>query len=200
MEHVHKEHTESKSHSCHHHSPVRTTSTFKKNLSSDAIYTCPMHPEIKQKGPGSCPICGMALEPLIANDAENEELKDMTKRFWMAAAFTIPLFVISMGDMLPGNPISQMLSYELRLWLELILALPVCLWSAWPFYVRGIDSIKRRHLNMFTLIGLGVSVAFVYSLIAVVFPGLFPPSFQDSNGHVGVYFEAAGVIVTLILP
>lgn len=172
-----------------------------KNVSSDpnAIYTCPMHPEIRQVGPGSCPKCGMGLEPLIADDSENEELIDMTKRFWLAALFTIPLFIISMGDLLPGQPISKIISPSIKVYLELLLATPVCLYSAWPFYVRGIDSIVRKSLNMFTLIGIGVSVAYIYSLVATLFPSWFPGSFRDSSGHVAVYFEAAGVIVTLIL-
>lgn len=163
------------------------------------IYTCPMHPDVKQNWPGSCPICGMALEPLVDDGSENIELRDMTRRFWLAAVFTVPLFILSMGDLLPGRPISTLLSPGLRVTLELLLAVPVCLWSAWPFYVRGIDSVRKWNLNMFTLIGLGVSVAFSYSLIATIFPGLFPASFRDPQGHVAVYFEAAAVIVTLIL-
>jgi len=172
----------------------------KKNTSDPtAIYTCPMHPEVRQVGPGSCPKCGMALESLIANDEENEELKDMNKRFLLAALFTIPLFILSMGDLLPGQPISKLMSPSLKVIFELILATPVCLYSAWPFYVRGVNSIKSRNLNMFTLIGLGVTVAFIYSLFATLFPDIFPSSFRDQNGHVAVYFEAAAVIVTLIL-
>mgnify|MGYP001403913912 CR=1 FL=1 len=196
--------SESKRHGEHcHHENSQSNSTLDANIPPagmpGAIYTCPMHPEIRQNKPGSCPKCGMALEPLISDNSENHELKDMTRRFWLATVFTVPLVIISMGDLLPGKPISSMLSPGLRLGLELILALPVCLWSAWPFYVRGIDSVKRRALNMFTLIGLGVSVAFIYSLIATIFPNIFPASFRDSSGHVAVYFEAAGVIVTLIL-
>jgi Cu+-exporting ATPase len=141
----------------------------------------------------------MALEPLIADDSENEELKDMTRRFWFAAVLTTPIVFIVMGDMLPGQPVSNFLSPTVRVWLELILASPVCLWSAWPFYTRAVDSVRRKSLNMFTLIGLGVSVAYVYSMIAAIFPQIFPDSFRDSSGHVAVYFEAAGVIVTLIL-
>ncbi len=182
------------SHKMDHSSPKEGQVVDRK-----AIYTCPMHPEIRQIGPGSCPKCGMGLEPLIANDDENEELKDMSKRFWLAALFTIPLFILSMGDLLPGQPISKLMSAKWKVIFELILAFPVCFYSAWPFYVRGIDSIKRKSLNMFTLIGLGVSVAFIYSLFAALVPDIFPISFRDSNGHVAVYFEAAGVIVTLIL-
>ncbi|MCB0272493.1 MAG: heavy metal translocating P-type ATPase, partial [Bdellovibrionales bacterium] len=180
---------------CHTHPKETKPTTSDPN----AIYTCPMHPEIRQVGPGSCPKCGMALEPLIADNRENEELKDMTKRFWLAALFTIPLFIISMGDLLPGQPISKLISPSVKIYLELLLALPVCLYSAWPFYIRGIESVARKNLNMFTLIGLGVSVAFVYSLVAMLFPGMFPASFRNMDGHVAVYFEAAGVIVTLIL-
>ncbi len=187
---------------CHHkgheHMQNKSKATV-ENVEPGAVYTCPMHPEVRQVGPGSCPKCGMALEPLLADDSENEELKDMSRRFKAAALFTIPLFIISMGDLLPGQPISAMMSSKVRLWLELTLATPVCLWSAWPFYTRAIDSVKNKHLNMFTLIGLGVSVAYLYSLIATIFPNFFPPSFQDSNGHVAVYYEAAAVIVTLIL-
>ncbi len=175
------------------------TSSIDKDADPKAIYTCPMHPDVRQLGPGNCPKCGMALEPLIADDSENEELKDMTKRFWIAGIFTIPLFIISMGDLLPGQPISKILSPNFKIMSELILALPVCLYSAWPFYVRGIDSLRKRSLNMFTLIGLGVSVAFVYSLVASLAPDIFPDSFRGAEGHVAIYFEAAGVIVTLIL-
>lgn len=187
------------SHCCH--KDPDNTAHQKQNINADpnAIYTCPMHPEIRQAGPGSCPKCGMALEPLIADDSENEEQKDMTQRFWFAAAFTIPLFIISMGDMLPGKPISNVISPTLKVYLELLLATPICVYSAWPFYVRAIDSIGRRSLNMFTLIGIGVSVTYVYSLIATMIPHVFPASFRGEGGHVAVYFEAAGMIVTLIL-
>ena len=164
-------------------------------------WTCPMHPEIVRREPGNCPICGMALEPrTVAADEEgaNPELIDMTRRFWLAAAFTIPLFVVAMGDLLPGEPISRMLSPRARTWLELALATPVCLWSAWPFYVRFVQSLKNKSLNMFTLIGLGVSVAYGYSVVAALAPQIFPESFRE-GGAVAVYFEAAGVIVTLIL-
>ena len=171
-------------------------------LATRTEWTCPMHPEIAQAEPGNCPICGMALEPrgvTTHEDEENPELRDMTRRFWLAAVFTIPLFIISMGDLLPGEPISQLLSPRARTWLELALATPVCLWSAWPFYVRFAQSLKNRSLNMFTLIGLGVSVAYGYSLVAALAPQIFPESFRGHGGQVAVYFEAAGVIVTLIL-
>jgi len=164
-------------------------------------WTCPMHPEIVRDEPGDCPKCGMALEPMEAtgDEPENEELRDMTRRFVLACVFAVPLLVVSMGDMLPGRPISGVLGAQGRLWTELALALPICLYSAWPFYVRAVRSVINRHLNMFTLIGLGVTVAFGYSLVATLAPGVFPDSLRDEGGHVGVYFEAAGVIVTLIL-
>jgi Cu+-exporting ATPase len=164
-------------------------------------WVCPMHPEIVRDEPGDCPICGMALEPrtIEAGQVErNPELTDMSRRFWFAAVLTVPLVLVAMGDMLPGRPVSQLFSQRTRLLIELALATPVCLWSAWPFYVRAMQSVKNRSLNMFTLIGLGVSVAYFYSLIAALFPDIFPASFRE-NGEVGVYFEAAAVIVTLIL-
>ncbi len=164
-------------------------------------WTCPMHPEIVQQTPGSCPKCGMALEPrtVTAEEEPNVELEDMRRRFWFAAALTLPLVAISMGDMLPGQPVSSFLSARARVLVELALATPVCLWSAWPFYVRAVQSIRHKSLNMFTLIGLGVSVAYGYSLVAALLPDLFPASFRVHGGEPGVYFEAAGVIVTLIL-
>jgi Cu+-exporting ATPase len=141
----------------------------------------------------------MALEPTdVAEDDDNPELRDMSRRFWFAAALTVPLAAIAMGDMLPGRPISALFSPRVRTLTELALATPVCLWSAWPFYVRAVQSVKNRNPNMFTLIGLGVSVAYVFSVIAALFPDLFPASFRH-HGEVAVYFEAAGVIVTLIL-
>ena len=166
-----------------------------------SIFLCPMHPEVRQDHPGDCPLCGMALEPEAPTleEADNPELRDMQRRFLLAAVFSVPLFIIAMGDMLPGQPFSSVLSPGLRGYLELALALPVCLWSAWPFYVRAWRSVRARHLNMFTLIGMGVSVAFGYSVVAVLFPQWFPGSFRDADGEVAVYFEAAAVIVTLIL-
>jgi Cu+-exporting ATPase len=164
-------------------------------------WTCPMHPEVVQDKPGNCPICGMALEPLTisATPQENPELIDMRRRFWFAAALTVPLLLIAMGDMLPGSPVSSLLSARGRALAELALASPICLWSAWPFYERAVQSLKNRSLNMFTLIGLGVSVAYAYSVVAALAPQLFPHSFRHMGGEVAVYFEAAGVIVTLIL-
>jgi len=168
-------------------------------------WVCPMHPEIVRDAPGSCPICGMALEPrtaLMAEEAEeNPELRDMSRRFWFAAVFTVPLLVLAMGEHTPGldRLLASFMSTRTKVFVELALATPVCLWAAWPFYVRAIQSLKNRSLNMFTLIGLGVSVAYAYSLVAALLPGVFPPSFRGEGGVVAVYFEAAGVIVTLIL-
>lgn len=181
---------------CHHKDDKENIS---KDMDIGAIYTCPMHPEIRQVGPASCPKCGMALEPLVGDSEDLSEYNDMLKRFIIAAIFTVPLFIISMGDLFPGKPISQLLSSNIKIYIEMLLALPVCLWSAWPFYTRAIDSVRTKNLNMFTLIGLGVSVSFLYSMFATLFPNIFPDSFRSSDGLVDVYFEAAGVIVTLIL-
>jgi len=160
-----------------------------------------MHPEIIRDAPGSCPICGMALEPLTitAEEPENEELRDMTRRFWIGVALTIPTLAIGMADLIPGRPIERVLSPAAATWAQLVLATPVVLWGGWPFFERGWLSVVNRSLNMFTLIALGVGVAYVYSVIATVAPGLFPPSFRNESGTVGVYFEAAAVIVTLVL-
>ncbi|NND03782.1 MAG: copper-translocating P-type ATPase [Acidimicrobiia bacterium] len=160
-----------------------------------------MHPEIVRDEPGSCPICGMALEPRTVNldQEENPELVDMSRRFIFAAVLSLPILGLAMGHMLPGDPVSKLVPPRWRVLLELALATPVCLWSAWPFYVRALQSVRNRSLNMFTLIGLGVSVAYVYSLIAALRPGMFPDAFRDEHGTVAVYFEAAAVIVTLIL-
>ena len=167
-----------------------------------AIYTCPMHPEVRANAAGSCPKCGMALErvtPSAAQPDDQHELHDMSRRFWFAAAVTIPLVILAMGDLLPGRPISHLMPVRVRTFVELALATPVCTWAAWPFYVRAVRSVKNLSLNMFTLIGLGVSVAYLYSLVAALLPGVFPPSFRGEGGEVAVYFEAGGVIVTLIL-
>ena len=163
-------------------------------------WTCPMHPDVVRDEPGDCPFCGMALEPTtVSVEESNPELDDMTRRFRIAAAFTVPLVAIVMLDMLPGRPVSALLPGRLRALVELALALPVCVWCAWPFYVRAVNSIKNRSPNMLTLIGLGVTVAFGYSVIATLAPGIFPAAFRGHGGEVAVYFEAAAVIVTLIL-
>ncbi len=163
-------------------------------------WTCPMHPEVVEDGPGSCPICGMALEPMTpsAEDEENPELADMSRRFWVSVVLSAPLLVLSMGAMLPG--LSNLLpGGPTRHWIELALATPVVLWGAWPFFQRGWRSVLTRRLNMFTLIALGVSVAYGFSLVAILAPGLFPSAFRAADGSVPVYFEAAAVITTLVL-
>ncbi|HYL21835.1 MAG TPA: copper-translocating P-type ATPase [Gemmatimonadales bacterium] len=163
-------------------------------------WVCPMHPQIVRDRPGTCPICGMALEPrAVAGEEENPELRAMSRRFWFAAALTLPLVLLAMGDFLFGPPVSRLLPPRARTLLELALATPVCVWAAWPFYTRAVASVKHRSLNMFTLIGLGVFVAYSYSVVAALLPGVFPRSFRDRAGDVASYFEAAGVIVTLIL-
>jgi Cu+-exporting ATPase len=170
-------------------------------LVSKTEWVCPMHPEIVRDAPGSCPICGMALEPQTASreEAENPELADMTRRFWVSVALTAPLLVVAMGGMLPGRPIERMLGPTLGSWLQLVLASPVVLWAGWPFFVRGWQSIIRRSPNMFTLISLGVSVAYVESLLATVAPQLFPSAFREHGGRVAAYFEASAGIITLVL-
>src|SRR5690349_2318172 len=167
----------------------------------DQKYTCPMHPEIIRDAPGSCPICGMALEPLTVSleEEENHELKDMTRRFWVAVALSIPVFALGMSDLIPGQPLQRLIPMSTLQWVQLVLASPVVLWAGWPFFERAWQSIVNRSLNMFTLIGLGVGVGYVFSVIAVVMPGVFPASFHDMHGNVPVYFEAAAVIVTLVL-
>jgi Cu+-exporting ATPase len=162
-----------------------------------ALWTCPMHPEVVRDGPGSCPKCGMALEPkaITAAPAENPELRDMRRRLWVSAALTAPLLALAMGDMWLGHVLpAALLGY-----VQLALAAPVVLWGGWPFFVRAADSVRHRSPNMFTLIGLGVAVAFVYSAVAVAAPGLFPAAFRGHAGAVGLYFESAAVIVTLVL-
>ncbi len=164
-------------------------------------YTCPMHPQIVRSGPGSCPICGMALEPrtVIAEEPENPELVSMTRRFWTSVALTIPVLLLGMSDMIPGQPLQRLLTTRSMGWMELALATPVVLWGGWPFFERGWASIVNRSLNMFTLIALGTGTAFVYSVVAVLFPQLFPGTFRGAQGEVPVYFEAAAAITTLVL-
>src|SRR5436309_1442955 len=168
---------------------------------SDTVtYTCPMHPEIVRDGAGSCPICGMALEPRVATGAEeNAELIHMKRRFWVSVALTLPLLVLAMSEFIPGDPVRSLVAPRLLAWISLALASPVVLWGGWPFFVRGCQSILNRSLNMFTLIGLGIAVASAYSVIAVLVPQIFPASFRDRMGNVPVYFEAAAVITTLVL-
>ncbi len=163
------------------------------------IYTCPMHPQIRQIGPGHCPICGMALEPETAalDAGPNPELADMTRRFWVGLLLTIPVLILAMGVHLPG--LESIAHARWNGWAQFILCAPVVLWGGWPFFVRGMHSLIQRSLNMFTLIALGVTAAFAYSVVALLAPQLFPAQMRDTQGLVGVYFEAAAVIVVLVL-
>ncbi|MBV9828684.1 MAG: heavy metal translocating P-type ATPase [Alphaproteobacteria bacterium] len=172
--------------------PASDAPTGNSDAAAAGPWTCPMHPEIVQDGPGSCPLCGMALEPVTptAEAPDNPELADMTRRFWIGAALSLPLLIIAMTPLLPGHTLP---------WVELALATPVVVWAGAPFFVRGWESVRHRHLNMFTLIALGTGIAYAYSLVATVAPGLFPPAFRSPDGGAPVYFEASAVIVTLVL-
>jgi P-type Cu+ transporter len=164
-------------------------------------YTCPMHPEVVRQEPGSCPICGMALEPrtVTVQEDKNPELREMTRRFWVSVALAVPLLTIAMLDMLPGMPVQHALPYGWLPWIELLLATPVVLWGGAPFFQRGWASLVNRSANMFTLIAMGTGVAYIYSLVATVAPGIFPASFRDMGGGPALYFEAAAGIVALVL-
>ena len=165
-------------------------------------YTCPMHPEIVQSSPGTCPKCGMALEPRVVSveEEENPEYRDMLRHFVIGAILTLPVVIIAMRNLIPGGAyIDKLANHKTLQWIEFLLSTPVVIWSGWPFFVRGVQSVINKSLNMFTLIGLGVSVAYVYSVIGVLFPEIFPEVMRGENGTVGVYFEAAAVIVVLVL-
>jgi Cu+-exporting ATPase len=167
----------------------------------DSIYTCPMHPEVVRQAPGSCPICGMALEPRTASleQEDNPELREMSLRFWVSVVLSVPLLLIAMSEFIPALDLESLMPMRVWGWIEMALATPVVLWGAWPFFVRGWQSLVNRSLNMFTLIALGVSVAYVFSVVARLFPDLFPVSFRGHTGEIPVYFEAAAVITTLVL-
>lgn len=168
---------------------------------TDRIYTCPMDPEIRQQGPGTCPICGMALEPeeVSLDQAANPELIDFTRRLTIAAAFTLPLLFLTMSDLLPGQFSQEGLPHWAYAGLQLLLASPVVLWTGLPFFERAFNSLKTRHLNMFTLIGIGTGSAYLFSLVATFFPSIFPASFRVHGGHIPLYYEAAATITTLVL-
>jgi Cu+-exporting ATPase len=183
-----------------HGSVVKIASAPRSRPVAPVEYTCPMHPQIIRIGPGACPICGMALEPRTAvGDEENPELASMTHRFWISLALTIPVLILGMSDLIPGEPLQHWLSARAIGWIELLLATPVVLWGGWPFFERGWASIKNRSPNMFTLIALGTGTAYIYSVVAVVFPRIFPASFRGMNGEVPIYFESAAAITTLVL-
>ncbi len=162
-------------------------------------YTCPMHPQVRQMGPGNCPICGMALEPLLATAerGESPELRDMTKRFWIGTALTVPVFALEMGGHLTN--LDHLLGQQLSNLIQLLLGTPVVLWAGWPFFTRAVASVKNRSLNMFTLIALGTGAAWIYSVVGTVAPRLFPSDLRLADGAVPIYFEAAAVITVLVL-
>src|ERR1700674_5415658 len=165
-------------------------------------YTCPMHPEIVRDAPGSCPICGMALEPRTVSieEEQNPELSSMTRRLWVSVALTVPTLIVAMAGIFPGlSTLMQFASPRTWQWLEFLLATPVVLWGGWPFFLRGGRSRVTRNLNMFTLIGLGTGVAYGFSVVGVLFPGVFPASFRGEGGEVAIYFEAAAAITTLVV-
>ena len=168
---------------------------------SGTVYTCPMHPNVRDVRNSGCPICGMALEPegIVVGAEDTSELDDMTRRFWISAIFTVPLAIYAMGDLIPGKPLEGLLPAGWAQWAQFALAVPVVLWGGWPFFQRGARSLRTMNLNMFTLISLGVGVAFIFSLVATAFPGIFPHAFRNEAGEVSVYFEAAAVITTLVL-
>ncbi|MBI2431298.1 MAG: heavy metal translocating P-type ATPase [Candidatus Hydrogenedentes bacterium] len=165
------------------------------------VYTCPMHPEVRRQGPGSCPVCGMDLEPaeVAAEDEASPEYRDMQRRFWVSLVLTVPVFALAMGHMVPNFHLLDRIPMPVLNWVQLVLASPVVLWGGWPFFVRGWNSVVHRSLNMFTLIAIGTGVAYAYSLVATIAPGIFPESLRTEMGQVAVYFEAAAVIVTLVL-
>ncbi|MDP8997973.1 MAG: heavy metal translocating P-type ATPase [Pseudomonadota bacterium] len=178
---------------------LEVTTKQAEPVAAGAIYTCPMHPQIQQVGPGTCPICGMALEPqaITADSGPNHELTDMTWRFWIGLALAVPVFILEMGGHVTG--LTMLLGQQLSNWIQLILATPVVLWAGWPFFVRGWQSLLTRNLNMFTLIAMGTGVSWIYSVIATVVPTVFPAAFRQMDGAVAVYFEAAAVITVLVL-
>ncbi len=189
---------------CHHeHSAPEKPDDAYDNIPADysgTVWTCPMHPQVRETSNTGCPICGMALEPeTVTAEQDTSELDDMTRRFWVALALSAPLLILTMGEMIPGSPLKSLVNASWGPWLQFALATPVVLWAGLPFFQRGWHSVKRRSLNMFTLIAMGVGVAYAYSLVATLAPGIFPDSFRGHGGHVAVYYEAAAVIVTLVL-
>jgi len=185
-------------HSHHAHAPAATEPTPKDDQ-SQVEYTCPMHPQVRQMGPGNCPICGMALEPVLATaeQGESPELRDMTRRFWIGTALTVPVFALEMGGHLTN--LNHLLGQQMSNWIQLLLGTPVVLWAGWPFFVRAVASVKNRSLNMFSLIALGTGAAWLYSIVGTVAPQLFPASLRMADGAVAIYFEAAAVITVLVL-
>ncbi|AMV15591.1 Silver exporting P-type ATPase [Legionella pneumophila] len=182
---------------CHQEHRVQKSRNASSKTEGVIIYTCPMHPEVRQTNPGICPLCGMALEPetVTAEEETNPEYLDMRRRFWMAVILTLPVVVLEMG----GHLLQNFISASVSNWIQLLFATPVVFWCGWPFFQRGWQTLKTRQLNMFTLIAMGIGVAWVYSMVAVLLPGVFPMTFRSPEGVVAVYFEAAAVITTLVL-
>lgn len=208
MNHDHTEHQHGSCCSHHeHHHKVRKSAPGGKYDTVPAdftgtVYTCPMHPEVRQPGPGSCPLCGMGLEPETAaavDEGPNPELIDFTHRMWVGVLFSVPLLILTMAPLIGISGIREFFGERTTLWIEFLLGTPVILWSGWPLLVRGLNSFRTLNLNMFSLIAMGTGAAYLFSIVAVVFPHIFPDGFRDAEGHVGVYFEAAAVIVTLVL-
>ena len=197
--HAHHDH---ESHAHHNSAPKGGTYDTLPAGYSGPVYTCPMHAEVRQTRPGSCPICGMGLElesAAMADDGPNPELLDFTRRFWVGAVLTVPLLAFTMGPYVGFPGVREIFGERATLWIELVLGTPVVWWCGWPFLARGWASFRRWNLNMFSLISMGVLAAWLFSIVAVLAPGIFPDGFRMENGHVGVYFEAAAVIVTLVL-
>ena len=180
---------------------VATSTAQSAPIKGAVIYTCPMHPQIRQVGPGNCPICGMTLEPVktTADVGQNRELVDMTRRFWVGLVLTLPVFVLEMGGHIPGLRLHDLVPPRISTWIQFALSTPVVLWAGWPFFERAWASVTHRRLNMFSLIALGIGAAYLYSLFATFVPGMFPAGFRGMDGTVSVYFEAAAVITVLVL-
>ena len=196
---VHKHHPDH----CHTNHEAASVNAKYDNVPagySGTVWTCPMHPQVRETSNTGCPICGMALEPeTVTAEEDTAELDSMTRRFWVGAGLSFPLFIYAMGEMIPGKPFEGLLPGAWAQWVQFAMATPVVLWGGWPFFVRGVQSVRTMNLNMFTLIALGVGVAYVFSVVATVSPGIFPDTFRDMHGNVAVYYEAAAVITTLVL-
>lgn len=177
------------------------TSALPPSVKAGVTYTCAMHPQIRQAGPGNCPICGMTLEPaaVTTDVGPNRELKDMTRRFWIGLVLTLPVFILEMGGHIPALGLHDLVPPRISTWIQFVLSTPVVLWAGWPFFQRAWASVIHRSLNMFSLIALGAGAAYLYSLFAAFAPGMFPAGFRGMGGTVSVYFEAAAVIIVLVL-
>ena len=196
---VHKHHPDH-CHSIHEAAPTNGKYDKVPASYSGTVWTCPMHPQVRETSNAGCPICGMALEPeTVTAEEDTAELDSMTRRFWVGAGLSFPLFIYAMGEMIPGKPFEGLLPGAWPQWVQFAMATPVVLWGGWPFFVRGVQSVRTMNLNMFTLIALGVGVAYVFSVVATAVPDIFPDAFRDMHGNVAVYYEAAAVITTLVL-